>query len=413
MDVLVVGAGIGGLTLALALHEAGIGVRVVEAARELRPLGVGINVLPHAIRELAELGLGAELAATGVATRRLVFLDRLGNAVWEEPRGEEAGYRWPQYSIHRGQLQMLLLGAVRRRLGDGALRTATVFEGFEQDGEQVRASLHDRATGTTSVASADVLVGADGIRSAVRAQLHPREGAPLWNGIHMWRGATPMEPFLDGRTMVIAGSNHDAKIVVYPITETLVNWVAEVTLRQGRTVEPGDWDRAASLDDVLPHFEGWRFDWLDVPAMMAAAEGVWEYPMIDRDPVGFWSRGRVTLLGDAAHPMYPMGSNGGTQAIIDARVLAWHLWHAATPEEGLAAYERARLGPMAELVHRNREMGPEKVLMLVAERAPHGFERLEDVLSAGERGAIAEDYKRQAGMQVEQLNARASLSVPR
>ncbi|WP_437623785.1 flavin-dependent oxidoreductase [Sorangium sp. So ce1151] len=424
MRVLIAGGGIGGLAAALNLHAAGIEAQVVEAARELLPLGVGINLLPHAVRELTELGLADELSAAGIPTAELVYHDRFGSRIWAEPRGVAAGYRWPQYSIHRGELQLRLLAAVKRRLGAAAVRTGLAVERFEQTGAEVRVALRDRATGALDEASADVLVGADGIHSAVRAALHPGEGPPRWNGVHMWRGVTEGEPFLTGRSMIMAGSNLTAKFVAYPISRAAelrgraaINWVAEVRLHEGATVAPESWDRRGRLDDVSPHFAAWRFPWLDVPALIAGASAIFEYPMVDRDPLPWWSAGRVTLLGDAAHPMYPIGSNGASQAILDARVLAWHLARlphlaaAASPEAALAGYEAARRPPTSALVLANRAMGPERVMALVEQRAPRGFGRIEDALSRDELEEIARSYKAAAGFQIEELNARPSWSV--
>jgi 2-polyprenyl-6-methoxyphenol hydroxylase-like FAD-dependent oxidoreductase/chorismate-pyruvate lyase len=413
--VVVVGAGIGGLTAALSLHAAGIEVEVLELAREIRPLGVGINILPSAVRELVELGLGDVLAATAVPTRELVYHDRFGTRIWSEPRGAAAGYRWPQYSVHRGELQRLLLDAVHHRLGADAVRCGMAFERFEQTGRQVRLEVRDRATGRTIARDADLLVGADGIHSAVRGQLHPEEGLPIWNGIHMWRGVTEAEPFLGGRTMIMAGSNRRAKFVAYPISErgrAAVNWVAEVRLGEGESVAPEDWQREARVDDVLPHFSRWRFDWLDVPGLIRGAPTIWEYPMVDRDPLPHWGEGRVTLLGDAAHPMYPIGSNGGSQAITDARVLAWNLVHADDPAAGRAAYEAARCEPTAAIVLANRRMGPERVLAIVEERAPDGFVRIEDVMGSDEMEAIVRAYQRTAGFDAAGLNTARSWNSP-
>jgi 2-polyprenyl-6-methoxyphenol hydroxylase-like FAD-dependent oxidoreductase len=420
MRVIVAGGGIGGLATALSLHAAGIEVEVLEAARRIEPLGVGINLLPHAVRELTELGLGDALAATGIATSELAYYDRFGNLIWKEPRGREAGYRWPQYSIHRGELQLLLLGAVHERLGAGAVRTGLACQRFEQTETEVRVEFRNRHTGALETVAGDVLVGADGLRSAVRSQLHPTEGPPLWNGIHMWRGVTMAQPFLTGRSMIMAGSNLRAKFVAYPVSRkaeesghALVNWVAEVRLGGDLLPEPADWNRKAGVADVLPHFADWRFDWLDVPALITDAEAVYEYPMVDRDPLPHWGHGRVTLLGDAAHPMYPIGSNGGSQAIIDARVLAWELARAEAPAAGLAAYQAARRETTAALVLANREMGPERVLRIVEERAPEGFDRIETVMSRAELEAIAQGYKATAGFDVEGLNTRPSWDVAR
>jgi 2-polyprenyl-6-methoxyphenol hydroxylase-like FAD-dependent oxidoreductase len=417
--ILVVGGGIGGLTTALALHAAGIDCTVVEKSRELRPLGVGINLLPHAVRELSELGLGDRLAATAVPTAHLAYHDRFGCEIWREPRGEAAGYRWPQYSIHRGALMRMLLEAVRARLGPNSVRTGLALEGLGQTGGRVRASLRNRTTGGTEVVVASVLVGADGIRSAVRARLYPDEGPPRWNGIVMWRGVTEAEPFLGGRTMIMAGSNQRAKFVAYPISRateqrgrSMVNWVAEVRTDRSRSEASPDWNRLGRVEDVLAHFAGWRFDWLDVPQLVRDCETVLEYPMVDRDPLDRWSFDRVTLLGDAAHPMYPIGSNGASQAIIDARVLAWHLATATDSVSALAAYDDARRPVTNALVIANRDQGPERVLRLVEERAPTGFSRIEDVISRPELEAVAAGYKRVAGFDVGELNRRPSWDAP-
>ncbi|MFI0372552.1 flavin-dependent oxidoreductase [Actinomadura sp. 1N219] len=420
MRVLIVGAGIGGLTCALSLHEAGVETLVVDASARLRPLGVGINLLPHAVRELTELGLGGELAEHGVPTGEMVHFDRFGGRIWGEPRGRALGYDWPQYSIHRGDLQMMLLDAVLARLGKDAVRTGTLVEGFEQDGTRVRARLLDRASGTADTAAADVLIGADGLHSAVRAQLNPDEPPPLWNGIRMWRGVTEGDPFLTGRTLAVAGSNTAAKMVVYPISmraerrgRALLNWVAEVNLPADRLDTTADWNRRGRLEDVLPHFAGWTFDWLDVPAMLSRSAEILEYPMVDRDPLDRWTSGRVTLLGDAAHPMYPIGSNGGSQAVLDARVLAHELARAADPAEGLLGYERARRETANAIVLACRDMPADRILHAVSERAPHGFDAIEDVLTAEELETITGAYRRTSFDDVEALNTRPSYSVTR
>ena len=413
MRALVAGAGIGGLSTALSLHAAGIEALVVDSAVRLRPLGVGINLLPHAVRELTELGLGGALAEIGVPTAEMVHFDRYGGRIWGEPRGVALGYRWPQYSVHRGELQMVLLDAVLARLGEESVRTGTVLDGFEQDGGRVRARLLDRASGAAGTAEADVLVGADGLYSAVRRQLHPGEPGPLWNGVRMWRGLTEGEPFLSGRTLAVAGSNAASKLVAYPISRraerrgrALLNWVAEVRLPGDRWDLTADWNRTGRLADVLPHFADWTFDWLDVPALLSGAAEILEYPMVDRDPLPRWTSGRVTLLGDAAHPMYPIGSNGGSQAVIDARVLARELARAGDPARGLLAYEEERRDAVNAIVLACRDMPADRVLHTVSERAPQGFDRIEDVLSADELAAITGAYRRTSFADAETLNTR-------
>ncbi len=406
MRVVVAGAGIGGLTTALSLHAAGIGALVIDSAVSLRPLGVGINLMPHAVRELTELGLGDELAATGIPTAEHVHFDRHGNRIWGFASGLNIGYHWPQYSIHRGELQMILLDAVRARLGPDAVRTGTAFASFADSPSGVEVRVRDRLTGNGSVLRADVLVGADGLYSGVRAQLHPDEPPPRWGGIMMWRGMTEGAPFLTGRTVAVAGTNAELKFVAYPISRraeargnALLNWVAEVMLPADQVsaveADTADWNRRGRAADVLPWFADWKFGWLDVPALITGAPQILEYPMVDRDPLPFWGQGvpwghgRVTLLGDAAHPMYPIGANGGSQAVIDARVLAYCLARAATPADGLAAYEMARRETVNAIVLACRDMPADRMLHKVSVRAPDGFDRIEDVLSAAELAAFS------------------------
>ncbi|GAA5057154.1 2-polyprenyl-6-methoxyphenol hydroxylase-like FAD-dependent oxidoreductase [Thermocatellispora tengchongensis] len=425
MHVLVIGAGIGGLTTALSLHAAGIGCTIAESATRLKPLGVGINLQPHAVRELTELGLGDALAATGIETSGLAYANRHGDVITTLPRGRNAGYRWPQYSIHRGRLQMILAEAVRDRLGPHALRLGLAFDDFQDDPQhggagQVAVRLRDRRTGQEVLERADALVGADGVHSAVRARLYPH-GDPLrWSGITMWRGITETDPYLDGASMVVAGADDGAKIVAYPICpktrargRASVNWVAEVRLAgPGPAAGEADWRRQGGLEDVLPHFAGWRLPFMDVPAMLAGAGRILQYPMVDRDPLPAWGAGRVSLLGDAAHPMYPVGSNGGSQAILDARYLALALAGAGDAIDGLAAYEDVRRPETSDLVLASRRFPVDETVKLVEQRAPGGFADIHQVLTPQELAAMAEAQRAIADMDVEALNERPSWSVP-
>ncbi|MBL8774052.1 MAG: flavin-dependent oxidoreductase [Phenylobacterium sp.] len=409
MGVVVIGAGIGGLTAALSLHAAGVPVQVYEAVAEIRPLGVGINLLPHAVRELTELGLAEALAANGVATEALVYANRHGQEIWREPRGLAAGYRWPQYSIHRGTLQMLLLAAVQARLGPGAVRLGRAAAGVDPAG---RLRLSDGEW-----VEAEVIVAADGVHSAVRRQFHPAEGPPIWNRRVLWRGVTDTAPYLGGRTMVMAG-HAEQKFVCYPIDpaaaargRSLVNWIAELRFPDGPEWRREDWNRPGRLEDFAPRFESWDFGWLRVPEVIAGASHVFEYPMVDRDPLERWTHGRITLLGDAAHPMYPIGSNGASQAILDARALAFHL--ATKPADAaLAAYEADRRPATSRIVLANRGEGPERVMQLAEDRAPGGFTDVTQVIPRDELEAVATSYKQVAGFDRETLNTRPSLTPP-
>ncbi|WP_280255659.1 flavin-dependent oxidoreductase [Nocardia wallacei] len=400
MRVLVVGAGIAGLTTALSLHEHGIRATVVDSVRILRPLGVGINLLPHATGELAALGLAERLGELAIPTAEVLHVDRFGNEIWREPRGVAAGQRWPQYSVHRGELQDLLLDAVRDRLGPDAVRTGLRFVAAVETAAGVRSRLRERDSDTAVELETDLLVGADGLHSAVRAQLHPGEGPPRGNGIRMWRGVTMTRPFLSGASMVFAGSNHAAKFVAYPISaaarrsgRALVNWVAEVRLPDAGT-QVADWNRTGRAADVLPFYQGWSFDNVDVEELIGTTEHILEYPMVDRDPLPHWTSGHITLVGDAAHPMYPIGSNGGSQAILDGRVLAAELARTGDPLQGALAYESARLAPVNDIVLANRDMPMDRILRAVAERAPGGFDRIEDVLTPAELAEITQGYGR-------------------
>jgi 2-polyprenyl-6-methoxyphenol hydroxylase-like FAD-dependent oxidoreductase len=417
-DIAIAGAGIGGLAAALSLHEAGFSVGVFESVPELKPLGVGINLLPHAVRELDELGLRGPLEAAGICCGELAYYTKRGQRIWAEPRGLAAGYRWPQISIHRGVLQMLLLDAARARLGADRIVLGAHLERFEAEpGKGVRATFSDRARGAvTRSLDARLLVAADGIHSTVRRGFYPDEGPPRWNGALMWRGVAQAQAFLDGRTMIMSGHTSQ-KFVCYPIAtegdRQSLNFVAELRFDTSAPADRGDWNKPGRLEDFLPRFESWRFDWLDVPALIRAAGPVYVYPMIDRDPLPRWSFGPVTLLGDAAHPMYPIGSNGASQAILDARVLTGCLrHHASDPERGLARYDEIRRAATSEIVLANRRQGPEAAMQLVEDRAPGGFARIGDVVSDSELAAIAESYKRLAGFSVADLNARASLAAP-
>lgn len=410
MDIAIVGGGIGGLTLALALREAGIACRVYEAAPAWKPLGVGVNLLPHAMRELTELGLAPALERAAIATREVVFCNRFGQIIRREPRGRAAGYAWPQLSIHRADLHEALLDAVRERLGPQAVVLGAKCTGLAQDADGVTLAFESGAAVRAAAA-----IGCDGVHSAVRRQLHPGEGPVSWQGINMWRGVTRAKPFLTGASMVIGGWLDVGKLVVYPVRDAidaqgtqLINWVAEI--QSPRNVMQ-DWNLRGRLEDFLPAFAGWTFDWLDCAALLRAADLVLEYPMVDREPLPFWTRGRVTLLGDAAHPMYPRGSNGAGQAILDARTLAGCLKRERNVPAALEAYEAARLAGAYEVVLANRSSGPDALLAEVHRRTgDRPFARIEDVISEAEMRALAENYQRIAGFERESLARRAPLA---
>jgi 5-methylphenazine-1-carboxylate 1-monooxygenase len=416
MRILIIGAGIGGLTAALSLHAAGFRPIVLEAVANPAPLGVGINLLPHAIRELTELGLLGDLQRIGVDMRALVYLTRYGREIWREPRGLEAGYAWPQIAVHRGRLQMLLLEKVQERLGFDAIRFDHALTDLELHDRGVTAHFAGRQGVARGSETTDLLIAADGIHSAVRRKFYPGEGMPRWNQVTLWRSTVQLPSYPLQGTMLWSGHSRQ-KFVAYPIEqdpqsgETLLNWICDLKAEDGETPAKEDWNRRGDPQDILGPFADWRWPGIDVPAIIGAASGVYEFPMVDRDPLPRWTFGRATLIGDAAHPMYPIGSNGATQAIIDARALAFHLRRSSSLDAGLAAYEAERRDATSRIVLMNRAQGPDKVMDLAEARAPEPGDDLDALLPMSERAAIAAEYKRVAGFDPAALNAKQSYSI--
>jgi 2-polyprenyl-6-methoxyphenol hydroxylase-like FAD-dependent oxidoreductase len=411
LPVLIAGGGIGGLATALTLHQIGVRSVVYEAVRELRPLGVGINLQPNAVRELFDLGIGAdELDRIGLPAKEWALVGLNGNDIHAEPRGLEAGYKWPQYAAHRGRLQMLLYETALDRMGADAVRSGHRVTGYRNNAGGTVTATVENADGVSSEETGALLIGADGLHSAVRAQMHPGQPPIRWGGAIMWRGISPGFPIRTGASFVGLGT-HRQRLVFYPISaadpgtgRAAINWIAEVTVDPSEGWQKHGWFKPVPTDSFIHHFEGWTYDWLDVPALIRGADIAYENPMIDRDPIPTWRDGRVALLGDAAHVMYPTGSNGASQAIVDARVLGAAMVEYGPTEAALKVYDERLCGPMSELVLRNRGAGPFGLLNIVDERCGGKFDDIDAVVPADERARFMAGYKKAAGFAVETLN---------
>ena len=411
MQIAIVGGGICGLSLALNLHQRGIQARIYERVPEIKPLGVGITLLPHAMREFSALGLGDQLLAAGIENRDSCFYNRFGQLIYREDRGKYAGYQYPEVGIHRGRLHVILYEAVIKRLGPDAVVTDCETTGVEQDDNGVTVHFKQTSTGKArDSVRADVAIACDGVSSAIRKQFYPGDKV-AFSGINTWRGVTRHKPINGGRTYMRVGSINTGKMVIYPIIDNvdgegnqLINWMAEI---KRDTTEQNDWNKPGDLADFFPIYESWRFDWLDVAQMIKDADQILEYPMVDKDPISQWTFGRVTLGGDAAHPMYPRGSNGAAQGAIDARTLADLLAGAADPRDALKAYEAARAEPAAKVVRTNRATPPDFINIKVEELVgDQPFGNLDDYISQNELRALSENYKRIAGFALSDVAAR-------
>lgn len=416
--VIVAGGGIGGLATALTLHQLGVPCVVFEAVREMRPLGVGINLQPNAVRELYDLGISEEeLDQVGLQAEEWALVGQNGSDIYSEPRGRSAGYNWPQFAVHRGQFHMLLYNKLIERAGPGVVQLGSRVSSYTKTPDGGVCAQIERADGQTSQARGKLLIGADGIHSAVRAQMHPDQPPIHWGGSIMWRGTTLGKPIRTGASFVGLGT-HRHRIVFYPISHpdpetglAMINWIAEITVDGTEGWNQCGWFRQVEVEDFQHHFQGWKWDWLDVPDLIARSDCAFENPMIDRNPVSTWQDGPVALLGDAAHAMYPTGSNGASQAIVDARVLGGCMVeHGVTPT-ALAAYNAKLCGPISQLILRNRGAGPFGLLNIVDERCGGVFDNIDDIISPGERAEFMAGYKAAAGFAIETLN-RSAPTIP-
>ncbi len=416
--VLIAGGGIAGLTLALTLHQIGIQCVVYESARQIQALGVGINIQPNAVRELFELGIGpAALDQVGIQAQEWALVGLNGHDIYAEPRGLKAGYQWPQYAAHRGKLHVLLFDKVIERLGASSVRLGQRITGYEKHANSTVSAIVEHANGDITREQGDLLIGADGIHSLVRAQMHPGQPPIHWGGTIMWRGTTLAKPIRTGSSFVGLGT-HKHRMVIYPISQpdshglAAINWIAERTVDNSTEWQKSGWFKPVAISEFASYFDEFRFDWLDVPDLLARADIAYENPMIDRDPIPYWNDGPVALMGDAAHAMYPTGSNGASQAIVDARVLGASLVQWGTTAAALEAYNEALCAPISEVVLRNRGDGPFGLLKIVDDRCGGHFTTIDDVISQAERDEYMASYKKAAGFSRDLLNKAAPTIAP-
>ncbi len=410
--VIVAGGGIGGLSLALTLHQIGVPCTVYESVRELKPLGVGINLQPNAVRELFDMGFtAADLDQVGVPAREWALVGLNGNDIYAEPRGLEAGYNWPQYAVHRGQFHMALYHRMIELAGPQSVQLGRRVAGYSNNADGTVTARIEARDGTIIEDTAALLIGADGIHSAIRTQMHPDQPPVHWGGAVMWRGTTWAKPIRTGSSFIGLGT-HQHRMVIYPISHpdpqsglAMINWIAEVTFPDTQALDRDRWFDKVGIDSFAHHFDGWTYDWLDVPALIRGADVAYENPMIDRDPISTWVDGAVALMGDAAHAMYPTGSNGASQAIVDARTLGAMFLRHGVSRDAINAYNDALCGPISELILRNRGAGPFGLLNMVDERCGGIFDNIDDVISAAERDTFMAGYKAAAGFAIDRLNA--------
>jgi 2-polyprenyl-6-methoxyphenol hydroxylase-like FAD-dependent oxidoreductase len=420
--IAIVGGGIGGLALALGLHQRGLACDVYEGAPEIREIGVGITLLPHAMKQLAALGVQPQLEALGIENLESVFFNRWGQYIYREPRGRHAGYALPEIGMHRGKLHDVLYRATIERLGADRIHLDHRCVGVDQDGQQATLRFQDSSGRARAPVPADIVIACDGVNSTVRRQFYPDE-KPAFGGINTWRGVTVHQPILTGKSYIRIGTVETGKMVIYPIADNvdgqgnqLINWTTEIRQPQRGM---NDWNQPGRLEDFMPVYQNWKFDWLDVPALISRSSVLFEYPMVDKDPVARWTFGRVTFLGDAAHPMYPRGSNGSAQALIDASTLADEraqalldaallsrlLAEGGDPLASLQQYEAVRLPATAKVVETNRTVPPDFIIMKADELSgDQPFPgTIDDLVSREELRRISDAYKDVAGFSLKAL----------
>jgi 2-polyprenyl-6-methoxyphenol hydroxylase-like FAD-dependent oxidoreductase len=413
IDVLIAGGGIGGLVTALCLHRAGYSVRIHERVEEIEPNGFGVTLQPYCVKLLFELGLEKDMDEIGVQTRMAAFYSRHGQLIYKDPRGMDAQFNWPLYSVHRGLFQQLLLRYIRDEVGEKAIQLGHKLVAFRQHPSHVEVDFMNPATSNLYTECGKVLIGADGINSTVRKLLYPDECRALWDGIAVWRGVTPVDKlYLDGRTIIFMGNPNDRELIIFPVNEHIINWALAVRIEQpGIRPIPfiSDWNKLGKVEDVLPLLSDMKLDFLDIHHLISSSIIVNEFLMTDRDPLPRWSHDRVTLLGDAAHPMYPNGGNGASQAIVDARGLVLAFREYGVTSQALQKYDDLRRNSSSNFVRMARQAGPEKILRFIDERSPSPFRDLSDVASPSELEAIIADYKRAIGWSAQQLNQEPAL----
>ena len=409
MTVLIAGGGIGGLTLALSCQQLNIPFIIFEKTKTLEPLGVGINLQPNAVRELADLNLKQDLYKIGVETQEFGLFSKKGLKIWTEPRGLAAGYNEPQFSVHRGQLQKLLYNKLIERADRFSIKTGCSVNSFENLSSGVKLNCFNKRSEQEETFSGSILVGCDGINSQVRKQMYPNEQPPIWNGAVLWRGITSEAPFRTKASMVMIG--HDTqRFVSYPISDpdsngrSIINWIAELKFDPSNPWPKGDWSKKVNKSKFIDQFKDWAFEWINPHQLISNAGDVFEYPMVDREPLEKWTFDNTTILGDAAHPTYPVGSSGASQAIIDSRKLVYQFKNKGLNNSALLSYENEMRPLTNKITLTNRQAGPDALLQVVEDRCDGQFIEIENVITKKELKQHADKYKMVAGINIERLN---------
>jgi len=393
----IIGGGISGLSLALQLNHYGFAVEIFESAKELSPLGLGLNLQPKAVKILANCNLFDELITNGVAISSVEFQCKDGLSIFSQKRGIADGYDFPQIAIHRAKLQQMLLKQFTLQ-PKNKIYLGQQLINFQEYHSNVVCTLVDRTTNNVLDKTVDILIGADGIHSTIRAKIHNDKANYQFAGIMMWRGISKIKPFQQHSSVVVRG-NRNVQLITYPISpldkngECYINWVVEIFDEETNTLDDNCWNKQGHVAEFIHYFNDWQNKFLDIEPLFDKAINIFKFPMVDRNPLNYWNTNRVTLIGDAAHPMYPRGANGASQGIIDAEYLATVIHSASNISDALQQYQANRLPITSKIVLDNRNANQLEILSLVAARCQKTCQNIHTCIDSEYIRQILTDYK--------------------